>query len=54
MGPELFKFPAENYLQVFTSFLAKVLYQERQPFGLNEVTVLSGWPQQYIIKFYSI
>ena len=35
-----------KYLQ---HFLAKVLYQGRQPFGLNEGTVFSGWPQQYIL-----
>jgi hypothetical protein len=40
-----------KYLQ---NFLANVLYQGRHPFELNEGTVFSGWPHQYILKFYSI
>jgi hypothetical protein len=40
-----------KYLQ---HFLAKMLYQGRQPFELNEGTIFSGWPQQDILKFYSI
>jgi len=49
MGPALFKFPAANYLQVFTAFLAKVLYQRRQLYELNEGTVSSD-----VLKYYSI
>jgi hypothetical protein len=47
-GLRFLNFLQQNICKYLQHLLAKILYQGRQPFEVNEGTASSGWPQQYI------